>query len=117
MGLRDVQAPVDINGRLVARLTAYNPQTRSYPAEIEWDVFDPETDEAIPGAYMLLNNLTHRVVDTKLWNELKQQFHYNPHWSARSWVRTQAFSAEDFVVYLNDEDTYNPNFLLHTYAE
>jgi hypothetical protein len=117
MGLNNVQVPVDINGRWVARLTAYNPQTRFYPAEIEWDVFNPDTDDIIPGAYMLLNSLTHRSVDKKLWDELKQQFHYNYRWSRRSWARMPELSAESFVTYLTEEDLYKPDIRLYISAE
>lgn len=87
MNIADISVRVDPHRMMIAKIVEYTPNDALGPAEILWDVFNPNTQEVAKDVCWKLSSQTRREVTTKLWNELKQLFHNNVVSANRSWTR------------------------------
>jgi hypothetical protein len=76
-----------ISSAVTAKLVRYTPIEEGYPAEIEWEFFNPKSGMKLTDLYPMFKPEVHRAVDQALWTDLKQVFHYQPWLAYTTWVR------------------------------
>lgn len=87
MSFDNIQVPVGNGANIAARLLSYTPQTDDARAEIEWVFFNVQSGEQMDDIYPLLKPEVHKLIDAKLWVQLRQQFVYDSTPAYKTWRR------------------------------